>query len=237
MNKLLFAFIFLFFTSLSGGPLSLKTRLLKGKVGDYIVTAQGSHYSLLLIRANGDSRLTLEEIMVPQSNINLKKISWKQWIQNRAPGATSWTAFTFDLEKNTLDLCFSHLENQWLFIEKSDYIFGQLLTLPLHPTRDNERKRIGPAPSPGEIDRRKLWKPQLIKNGKKNKKPHFEILRTKWPSDKTKLAGCIIELYLDGENQDFPFPYWMEVQSPHYTFKIRAIDSGKGIFSPMRLLK
>jgi len=236
MKKLLFVFL-LFVTSLFGANDTLKNRILKGNIGDYVVTAQGSNYSLLLIRAMGDSRLTLEEIMVSQSNIDLKKINWNKWVENKAPGATSWTAFTFDLEKNTLDLCFSHLENQWLFIEKSDYIFGQLFTLPLRPTRDIERKRIGPAPMPGEIDRRKFWKPQLIKNGKKNKKPHFEIMRAKWPSDKTRLAGCVIELYLDGENLDFPFPYWMEVQSPHYTFKIRAIDSGKGLVSPVRLLK
>lgn len=89
---------------------------------------------------------------------------------------------------------------------------------------------------PGEIDRRKLWRPQLIRMGKKEKKAQFEVIRSTWPSDKTQLAGCVLELYLDAKNPHFPFPYWMEIQSPHYTLKVRAIDSGTGIFSPMPLL-
>ncbi len=114
---------------------------------------------------------------------------------------------------------------------------NQLLTLPFRPSRDNERKRVGPPPMPGEIDRRKLWKPQRILEGKKTKMTEYEVLRTKWPSDKTRLAGCIIEVYLDVNQPNFPFPYWMEIQSPHYTFKLNTVDSGRGIQSPMRPLK
>jgi len=230
-------FFILILTTISSVEASLKNRLTKGNVGDYVVTEQGSHYSLLFVRKNTERWLVLEEIMINKSQVNLKKFDWKKWVNERAPGATSWLSLTIDLEKNTLAQCFSYLEKQWLFIEKSDYLLANLLTLHLRPTKEKDRKRVGPAPFPGEVDRRKVWIPPLVRDGKKIKKPQFEVVRTTWPSDKTRLAGCILELYLDKGNPDFPFPYWMEVQSPHYTFKIRAIDSGTQISSPMPLLK
>ena len=237
MRIIIFA-IFLFIISpFADGNVTLKNRLIKSNVGDFIVTEQGSNYSLLLIRLIEKNLLVLEEISIEQSLVDLDKVSWKKWIEKKAPGAFSWTSFVIDLEKNTLTQCFSHFQKQWIFIEKSDYYFAQLLTLSLHPSQDNERKRIGPAPLPGEADRRKLWQPQMTREGKKIKNPHFEVLRVHWPNDKTRLAGSILELYLDAEQPHFPFPYWMEIQSPHYTFKIRAVDSGTGIQSPMPLIK
>lgn len=235
MRNILLFFVFIL-TTLNAGP-TLKSRLVKANKGDFIVTAQGSVYSLLLVREINNKSITLEEIDVEQNKIDLKKINWIEWVENKAPNATSWLRLTIDLEQNNIQECFSYTQKQWLFIEKSDYLFANLLTLPLIPTKDHERKRIGPAPNPGEIDRRKLWLPQVIRSGEKIKDPHFEVVRTKWPQDKTRLAGCIFELYLDAENQNFPFPYWMEVQHPHFTFKVRTIDSGSGLESPMILSK
>lgn len=223
--------------SLFFGDLTIKDRLCKAQPGDFIVTEQGGTYSLLLVRWIESSRITLEEITVEKSHIDLKKISWKSWIENKAPKAASWTAFVIDLEKNTLIRSFSFLDNQWVFIENIDYFFGKLLSLPFRPSKENERKKIGPSPMPGEIDRRKFWKPQLIREGKKASTCEYEVLRSTWPGDKTQLAGCIIEVYLDAQQPSFPFPYWLEVQHPHFTFKIRAIDSGTNIQSPARLLK
>lgn len=235
-KKLIILFFIFIHTLLSANP-TLKSRLLKANKGDFVVTAQGSVYSLLMVRDISKQEITLEEIDIEQTNIDLKKIKWQDWVNNKAPGSTSWMTMTIDLENNNIRECFSYTQKQWLFIEKSDYLFANLLSLPLRATKDHERKKIGPAPSPGEIDRRKLWHPQVIRSGKKIKDPHFEVLRTKWPQDKTRLAGCIFELYLDAENPSFPFPYWMEVQHPHFTFKVRTIDSGSGLQSPMPPLK
>lgn len=235
MRKAIFLFFFLPY--LCFADVTIKDRLTKASVGDFIVTEQGRNYSLLLVRHIDSSRMTLEEITVDKSNINLEKISWKSWVENKAPGAISWTGFILDLEKNTLLKGFSFLENQWLFIENSDYFFTNLLSLPFRPSKDNERKKIGPPPASGEIDRRKFWKPQLVREGKKAKSCEYEVLRSKWPADKTQLAGCIIEVYLDVEQPSFPFPYWLEVQHPHFIFKVHTIDSGIGIQSPAKLLK
>lgn len=235
--KILLSF-FLFFTlNLGLAQTTIKSRLLKSQVGDFVVMEQGSTYSIVLVRYLDSSLLVLEEISVDQTQIDLKKISWPEWIKNRAPGAESWTSLVIDLNKNTLTHCYSHLDNQWLFIEKSDYFLRCLFELIFRPTKEEERKKIGPAPILGEPDRRKLWKPQLTRDGKTYDPAEYEVLRATWPADKTRVSGCVIEMYLDANHPQFPFPYWMEVQSPHYTFKMRAIDSGGGINSPVRLLK
>ncbi len=217
--------------------LTIKDQLVKAHVGDYIVTEQGSNYAIILLRSVDKDHATIEEITVEKKNIDLKKINWKEWIESKAPGASSWNAFALHLEKNELGRAYSFLDNQWLVIDNADYFFKELLTMPFQPTRDIERKKVGPAPMPGEMDRRRFWKPQLIFEGKQEKNPEYEVLRAKWKSDKSQLAGCIFELYLDLNKREFAFPYWLEVQHPHFTFKIRAIDSGRGIQSPTLLLK
>lgn len=236
MTRLLTIILALLTLSTVYSNTTLKSRLIRGTPGDFIVAAQGENYSLLLLRSIDSKQMILEEISIEQENVDLKKLSWKNWIENKAPRAVSWTALVFDLEKNSLSQCYSYLEKQWIFIDETDYFVKELFNLPLRPTRDNERKRIGPAPEGGEIDRRKLWCPQFILNGAKQKKTDFEVIRGKWPSDKTRLAGCIIELYLDPARPSFAFPYWLEVQHPHYTFKVSIIDSGTGLQSPMPTL-
>lgn len=233
MHKLFLIAIFVFISTFAHAKQTLKQRLLNGTEGDFIVTTQGGNYSLLLVRKITPTHLVLEEISVLEKNIDLEKISWREWIKNEAPKAASWVALSIDLEKNTMTQCYSYLQKQWLFLEKSDYLFGQLLLLDLNPTKEVERKRIGPVPPPGEPDRRKLWVPQFIRDGKKITTSKIEVLRAVWPNDKTRLAGCVIELYLD---PSFPFPYWIEVQSSIYTFKMRVVDSGNGLISPMPLL-
>jgi hypothetical protein len=81
-----------------------------------------------------------------------------------------------------------------------------------------------------EEDRRALWNPPLIIEGKKVAKPSFDVRKAKWPEDASRLSHCSLELYFI---KDFPFPFWIEVQSPHYTFKMRTIDSGHTLFSSM----
>jgi hypothetical protein len=225
--------LFLLIASIAYPATTLKSRLVRGTPGDYIVTSQGGNYSLLLLRSIEGSKMVIEEISIEQDYVDLKKISWKNWVEKKAPQASSWTALYFDLENNKLTKCYSYLENQWMVMEGADHFVKELLMLTLQPTRDNERKRVGPAPEAGEIDRRKLWTPQFILDGAKQKKTDFEVLRAKWPNDQTRLAGCVIELYLDPQRPNFPFPYWTELQHPHFTFKVSTIDSGTGMTSPM----
>lgn len=148
----------------------------------------------------------------------------------KAPGHTSWTLYEIDQRSGQLVECFSYSKNGWLYLDASEQFLTRLLTLPLHPVPQQERKKIGPQPLNGEGDHRSLWTPTLVIEGKKVAKPIFEVVKTQWPDDGSRLALCSIELYFD---KGFPLPYWLEVHSPHYTFKVRTIDSGHTLVSPM----
>lgn len=230
MRKIIYCLWLFFFIELHSA--SLKTRFKEAQVGDYIVTAQESSYSLLIIRSITD-QLLLEEICVPEKQIDLKRVDWQKWLLSKAPGHTSWLLYTIDLKTGTLVDCFSLSKKEWVHLENQEQFFAQLFQLELKATPDQERKRIGPK-NPNEIDQRKMWSPSLIFEGKKCKEPAFSVMHTHWPSDNSPLSGCRIELYFDGMRASFPFPYWIEVKSPHYAYKVRIVDSGRHLTSPFK---
>ena len=207
-------------------------RFKEAQVGDYIVTAQDNSYSLLLIRSI-TNQLLLEEISVPEKQIDLKRVDWRKWILSKAPGHTSWILYTIDLNTGRLIDCFSFSKKERIHLENQEQFLAQLFQLELEVTPDKERKRIGHK-SASEIDQRKMWSPPLIHEGKKCKQPTFSVMHTTWPADTSSLSGCRIELYFDALRTSFPFPYWIEVKSPHYAYKVRVIDSGHHLSSPLR---
>lgn len=214
-------------------PQTLQQKFVQAQAGDYIVSLQDGNYSLLFIRAIALDTLLLEEVCIPEKQLDLKKTDWQQWLQNKAPGHTSWTLYEIDRQSGQLIECFSYSKNGWLYLDTSEQFLTQLLTLPLHPLSSDQRKKIGVPPASGEADQRALWNPPLVIAGKKLEKPAFDVLKTVWPDDGSRLALCAIELYFSKQDPAFPFPYWLEVQSPHYSFKMRTVDSGHGLVSPM----
>lgn len=232
MKKIIYYLFVSLCPLLQGG--SLKERFQEAQPGDYSVTAQENTYSLLLVRSVSD-RLLLEEISVPEKQIDLKKVNWREWLMRRAPGHTSWTLYTLDLKDGKLLDCFSYSKKEWVYLENQDQFLARLLQLDLQMTPEKERKRIGPKSS-GETDRRKIWSPALICEGKKSECAAFTVMHTYWPEDDSPLSGCRIELYFDQARPAFPFPYWIEVKSPHYAYKVRAVDSGHHLTSPLKSL-
>ena len=214
-------------------PRCLQQKFTHAQAGDFVVTAQEGNYSLLFIRSLTADTLFLEEISVPEKQIEIKKIDWKKWTENKAPGHTSWTLYEIDRKSGSLIECFSYSKNGWLYLDESEQFLTKLLKLSLSPISEKERKKIGPQPISGEPDQRALWNPTLVIEGEKIEKPTFDVLKTKWPDDGSRLAQCSIELYFSKQHPDFPFPYWLEVHSPHYAFKMRTIDSGHGLISAM----
>lgn len=229
-------FLIILFSATHLFSITLKDKFSHATPGDYIITEQAKNYSILFVRAITENSLILEEISAPTKAVALEKTTWQEWISARAPGHTSWISYEIDFKDNILKESYSYTQNSWLYVDDSDYILAKLLTLSLDPVQPATRRRIGPAPPPGEPDTRAVWTPSLVIGGKKISKPKTEVWHGKWPNDGTLLAGCGIELYFDGERPLFPFPFWMEVQSPHYAFKVRTIDSGSGLNSPMPLL-
>jgi hypothetical protein len=230
---LLFSLVTLSFTSFCLAAESLEQRFAQAKDGDFIVTAQESNYSLLFVRSITADTLLLEEISIPDHQVDVKKIDWQNWVMKKAPGHTSWTLYEIDRKSAALIECFSFSKNGWLYLDESEQFLTRLLSLQLSSVSEKERKRIGPPPSDGEQDVRGLWNPPLIVNQKKVAKPIFDVFKARWPEDSTRLSRCSLELYFRKDEPSFPFPYWIEVQSPHYSFKMRTVDSGHNLISSM----
>ncbi len=209
-----YLFIFLFLCA-SLQAVTLKEKLLQTEAGDFVVTEQIQSYSVLIIRQKSENRLVLEEISTPKL-----QSSWKKWVQEEAPGATSWLVYEIDLKANKLIESYSFTQGGWLFVEEGDHFLTQLLALPLQKIPTAKRKRIGPAPKGGDEDRRSVWMPQA------------EAFETKWPEDNSRIASSCIHLYFTTS----PFPTWIELQEGHYDFKIRALETGKGLYSPKKAI-
>jgi hypothetical protein len=214
-------------------PHSLQEKFSQAQAGDYIVTAQDGNYSILSIRMVTAETLLLEEISIPEKLIDPKKTSWKQWVSEKALGNTSWILFEIDRKSGTLVECFSYSKNGWLYLDRSELFLMQLLTLPLSPVAAADRKKIGQPPAADVEDTRALWAPPLVIEGRRMQKPQFDVVKTRWPEDGSPLSLCAIELYFSKELPTFPFPFWMEVHSAHYNVKIRAVDAGHQLLSPM----
>lgn len=212
---------------------SLHEKFTHAQAGDFIVTAQEGNYSLLFIRSITAEILLLEEISVPMHQIDLKKIDWKKWTAEKAPGHTSWTLYEIDRISGKLIECFSYSKNGWLYLDDTEQFLTRLLSLPLSTVSYTDRKKVGAQPNPQEEDHRASWNPPLTIEGKKIPKPNFDVFKTKWPEDGSRLSLCEIELYFAKDEPNFPFPYWLEVHSSHYAFKMRTIDSGHQLNSPM----
>jgi hypothetical protein len=226
-------FLILLLTTLSLGasPL-LHEKLSHAEVGAFIVTSQEGHYSLLTVRSLNYPLIVLEEISIPCKQIDSNRTNWKEWVQKKAPGHTSWILYEIDLAAGKLRKAFSVQQQGWL--DASDHFLTRLLTLPLSPILERERKKIG-TPSTEIEDHRPLWNPPLIREGKKLVKAPFQAFRTTWPEERSPLSLCEIELYFAKELPTFPFPFWIEVHSPHYTLKVRTVDSGAHLLSPLSL--
>lgn len=203
---------------------SLNDKIKQGHAGDFIVTEQEGHVTLLVISSLDQKRLVLEEISIPALQMDLKKIKWQEWVSKKAPGHTSWIRYTIDLDQGKLIHAFS-LSQKADISNSQDLLFAKLLLLPLNKVSTSERKKIGICQG-DEVDNRSVWNPPLIVNGKRMKPAAFDVFKIRWPSDGSPLAGSPIELYFATPLPSFPFPFWIEVQSPHYTFKWRVIDSG-----------
>lgn len=226
--------------SLSAGPSpknSLSSKVKSGKPGDFIVSSFSKIYSLLFIREMKGSELYLEEVTFPADGIDLKKINWQTFLDEKAKGHTSWIVYHIDLEKGTLLGCYSETRKAWLALEDSEQFLTKLLFMNYDKVAYNERRKIGPEPGFGESDTRAVWNPPLVIGGKKYPKPEFEVWRGTWPKDGSEISGCRIELFFNAATPSFAFPHWIEVRSTHYTFKQHVVDSGANLHSPVTLAK
>lgn len=216
--------------SITAFSLTIKEKLEQGVAGSFVVFEQNGTQSVLLLKEKNETTLLLEEITVPKRSAP-KKGHYPKWVAAGCNGASSWTVFRLDLATSAVTDAYSYTAKKWLPSEQTNALFGTLSRLLLSPLPESKQRKVGPEPV-GEVDRRKKWKPQLIKNGKAVKERDFAPYMSTWPKDGTDLSGKPIEVYFDAKTSDFPFPYWIQVNDSAIQYKLRAIDSGVGMNSP-----
>lgn len=232
-----FSSIFFLFGACYGHDvMTLKENLRKGNAGDFIVTSQGKNYTLLHIFAKQNDMLTIEEITVPANHISAQT-NWKEWVYQKAPGNTGWVLYRLNFSSGEIQDCFSVTQNAWLDLSKGNRFLFTLLNIHLLRLSDKERKKIGESSHVGP-DRRPIWHPKMILEGKFIPNVAFSAWRTRWPNDNTPLSGKMIDVYVPEENEKYPsyFPYWLEVRgTAGGKVTVRIIDSGSKMRSPIVL--
>lgn len=210
---------------------TLKNRLQKAKGGEFIVTEKDKILTLLTYHpVQFGDRIIFEEISAPKSCLSFP-IKWQDWIDKYAPGHHSWTLYEIDSHTGALISCFSPSKGEWLPIHGETEFLSKLLALSLEEVPDLKKKRIGPRPEKRSDDHRPLWSPLLIYDGKIQRKAHFDVYETFWPSDDTVLSLAHLTLYFHKQNASFPFPYWIQIEKSAARSKVRVIDSGSGLQS------
>ncbi len=110
-----------------------------------------------------------------------------------------------------------------LYLDESEQFLTRLLALDLHMVPEKERKRGFPVlPLLWRGKPRGLRAPALVEGGKKTAKPSFDAFKTRWPEDIRLKPLFPSSSISEKTTPSFPFPYWIEVQSPHYSYKMRT---------------
>ena len=213
----------------------VKSRLLGAAKGDYIVTLQNKTYSLMLVHQTGQNTLILEELSAPEHNIETN-IDWKKWVQEGAPGHSSWLIYEIDLKNNRLNECYNFAARTFIQSADSESLLTRLLMQTTAFLPGKERRKIGPPPKRGNAsDTRAVWKPPLIFEGKAKPAAKFEVHRLHWPADGSQLAEKTLDIYFE-KHSTFPFPYWIQINTGHFNVMLKVVDSGSLLNSPQRNL-
>lgn len=211
----------------------LESRLQQAKAGDYLVIEGGKIITVLSIRSTTATSLILEEISIPSQKLKQRPSSWSDWIRARAPGHTSWSMVEIDRSSKEIIECYSFSKASWVQLSSQESLIATLLTLPMELVPDTNKRKIGPPPQSGEPDLRKIWSPPVLFEGKKKENIQFDVYQTTWPKDGTELSGHRVLLYFD-QNGQFPFPFWIQIETTHANVSLRTIDSGSNLPSPYR---
>ena len=219
---------------LSARPMALSEQFARAEKGDYLVAYISKAYTLLHIFDRTADTVTIEEVTVPSRHIDASTIKWQEWLKGGAQNNSSWVMYEIELSTGRMLEYYSFTLDGWAAGVDSDSFLSTLLHLELEPLRPEDRRKIGPPPLPGELDRRKLWHPPAYFKGEKMDGVAFGVWRATWPNDGSELSGKTIETYLPEAEGPYPtyFPYWIEVRGNVAKAKLRLKDTGIGMISP-----
>jgi hypothetical protein len=229
--RILFLLLFIVQSSLFAHTLSDELR--GAQVGDYVVFSEQKHIILFRIASLQDDFI-VEEIAIPESSCDPAKINWQEWLSKYAPGNSSRTITYIDKTTGAIKKMYSICEGEWIEQKPLFPFLPALFALPLEKVPNQERKLAGPTPLEGEQDFRKLWNPKAVFEKKVIQNVAWDVFRTRWPKDASELSEKAILLYFPRSSECLSyFPYWIELTDGFGKVKVRVIDSGKTLISPV----
>ena len=211
--------IFLVLATTLSFALTVKDKIYEGSVENYVIYEHNRSALALVIHRLESDRLTVEEIA---TSVNAKPshLTWQVWLEQGAPGHTSWLIYDLDPTTGKLFDAYSFSKGCFVTLQDQAPMTAILLEAKLTPIPDALRKRVGAKPSAAAFTDRAIWQPPLFINGKKEKSP-LDAFASSWPDDTSEFSKKDLTLYY-GKN--LPFPCWIEISREH---KLRAIDMGK----------
>ncbi len=222
----LFVLCGLFSSVVLADDLFLKEKLQEATPGSYLVLYADKTFTFFHIYENTGDRLIIEEVTLPAP---LKpQIAWKDWFMQGAPHHTSWTMTQLNLMNGTIDEMYSFSRRGWLDPSEADRFIHTLLFLRFHEVPDQYRRCLKDGLP---------WSPPLIVDGTPLPQIPFRAWKSRWPNDRSELARQVLEIYLPIESEEgiYPtfFPYWIEVNNKLGHCRLRVVDGGFGVISPM----
>lgn len=193
--------------------------------GDFFVLNHKSTSTLMVIGEITTDRLLLEEISAPFDAAQLKTMDIKKWVEQKAPGHTSWVQTALKRSDGSVIKAYCRVRSSYLASDTDQQFITTLLNLNFHPVPKEEQKRCGAAGGSDDLLPRKLWQPPKPKGLESAlSTPYFAY----WPKDGTGLAGQRIEVYLLAPRPDTPayFPIWIEVRRANLKGRIRVLEIG-----------
>lgn len=221
----------LYSSSSAGETLYLKDNLLKAQKGDYIVTSQGKIYSLLYVQEKNQNFISIQEVNIPSSSVPSSGFSWRNWMNQNAPGSCRRVLYHIDLNSAQIQSTHRLTSSGWVETQPDDNFLPTLLNLRLEMIPWKMRRRVGSSGLPNPHDKRPAWQPKVIADGQVVPNITLDAWSTVWPKDGSELSGKTIEAYLPQENSGYPsyFPFWLQVNGMLGNAKIRIVDSGRNL--------
>lgn len=220
--------------------LQLKDKLAEARPGSYLVLEQNKTFTFLYIHERLENAIVIEEVSIPAASFARKPMNWKLWFESGAPGNTAWIMSRVNLNTGVLEETFSFTHQGWIDMSGSNPFLTTLLNLRFQELSPPERRKIGLPPGYNKVDRRPIWNPRLIVDGRALANVPFHAYKARWPSDGSDLSRKVIEIYLPVPPSNEPnaiyypsyFPYWLEVEGRIGSAKVRVVDSGVDAHSP-----
>ncbi len=161
---------------------SIQDAFAAAEKGQFAVYQRGKILSLLHVKEIKETSFILEEITCP-AFIAKGMFDWKNWVQKGAKGSTSWAVFEIDRTTGEVIEAFSYTKNLFLSTTAANGFLSTLFQAPLKALSQEERRKVGPPPLEGDIDRRPLWNPPMILDYEAKPSPSYFVASSVWPDD------------------------------------------------------